>query len=142
MIGKPNPVQARTHALNVEGIFFQQRVADILRQAGWTVVAEEYPVAFPPGNGPIVGKEGRLDIRAERQFPGYVTVLAVECKKADPDYKEWVFFPKGENHIQAPVIVRKMKAGAPESATGRDKWDIPTAVSSLTIGLKIGRAHV
>jgi hypothetical protein len=135
MKGIVNPVEARTHALNVEGVFFQQRVAEILRLAGWRIVAEEYPVAFPPGNGPILGKEGRLDIRAEKQFNNYITVLAVECKKADPGYKEWVFFPKGEGAVEAPVVIRKQRPDAPEGSTGRDRWDIPTAVARFGTGL-------
>ncbi len=130
-----NPVQARTHALNIEGIFLQQRVAHILRQVGWTVTAEEYSIAFPPGNGPILGKEGRLDIRAEKGFSTFRTVLAVECKKADSGYKDWVFFPKGEAQVKAAVVIRKVKDGADQSATGRDRWDIPSAITPFTTGL-------
>lgn len=130
-----NPVEARTHALNVEGVYFQRRVADVLDDESWTVVAEEYPVAFPPGNGPMLGKEGRLDIRAEKQFPGHVTVLAVECKKADPDYKEWVFFRKDLGTVRAAAILRREKAGAIQGSDGRDRWDIPTLIADLTTGI-------
>jgi hypothetical protein len=133
--GKIDPLQSRTYALNVEGIFFQRRVADIFRWAGWTVAAEEYPVAFPPGNWPIVGKEGRLDIRVEKRFPERRIVLAVECKKADPDYKDWVFFPKGHDEsIKSAQVIRKEKDGATTSTTGRDRWEITTAIVGFDTG--------
>jgi hypothetical protein len=132
---KVDPVQSRTHALNVEGVFFQRRVADIFRRAGWTVAAEEYPVSFPPGQWPTVGKEGRLDIRVERRFQERRIVLAVECKKADPGYKEWVFFPKGpDESIKSAQIIRKEKGDAAASATGHGKWEITTAIVELGTG--------
>jgi hypothetical protein len=133
--GKIDPLQARTHALNVEGIFFQHRVADIFRRAGWTVAAEEYPVAFPPGNWPTVGKEGRLDIRVEKRFPERRIVLAVECKKADPDFKDWVFFPKGHDEsIKSAQIIRKEKDGVATTATGHGRWEITTAIVGIDTG--------
>jgi hypothetical protein len=135
MAVKIDPVQARTHALNVEGIFFQQRVSQICRESGWLVTAEEYPVAYPPGNGPIVGKEGRLDIRAEKQFTDYRTVLVVECKKTNADYKDWVFFLKGEGRITAALIKMQGKPGAAEAATGKSKWDVSTNIAYFTSGL-------
>jgi hypothetical protein len=132
---KIDPAQSRTYALNVEGIFFQRRVADIFRWAGWKVAAEEYPVAFPPGDWPTIGKEGRLDIRVERRFPERRIVLAVECKKADSSYKDWVFFPKGHDEsIKCAQIIRKEKDGAATSATGRDRWEITTAIVELDKG--------
>lgn len=56
------------------------------------------------GQRTILGKEGRLDIRAEKQFSGYYTILAVECKKADPGYKDLVFFPKERGEVKAAVV--------------------------------------
>jgi len=76
MIEKIDPAEAKTHALNVEGVFFQQRVAHVIIASGWPIAAQEYPVAFPPGNGPILGKEGRLDIWSERLFADYRVFLA------------------------------------------------------------------
>src|SRR5262245_36823232 len=96
-----NLTESRTHALNAEGVFFQQRVAAEFRRIGWTLAAQEYPVAFPRGTGPLPGKEGRLDllVRNSRQITHIW--LAVECKKADRKYKEWVFFPNTAGGLEA-----------------------------------------
>jgi len=130
-----DPTQARTHALNVEGVFFQQRVADVVQEAGWTITAQEHPVAFPKGNGPFPGREGRLDIRAERGSQGYRIILAIECKKSDQSYKDWVFFPDRSEEIRAPVAYPVLTSETPGSTTAGSKWRLSTEIRPFTAGV-------
>lgn len=84
------------HALNIQGVFFERRcavaVADTL---GWKVLATNYPVEYPPPNGSLRGKESSLDIWARKESdPNFVIDALIECKKSNPDFVNWVFFPK------------------------------------------------
>src|SRR5260370_10664452 len=57
------------------------------------VKTTNYPVEFPPPNGFIRGKESKLDIRAEYRKGGVILTLPIECKKNNPEFVNWVFFP-------------------------------------------------
>lgn len=84
------------HALNIHGVFFERSCATLISGInGWRVLATNYPVEFPPPNGPWRGKESSLDIWARRDSDSRLVVDAlIECKKANPDFVNWVFFPK------------------------------------------------
>ncbi len=85
------------HALNIHGVFFERRcAAEVIAAPEWSLVSTNYPVEYPPPNGPWRGKESSLDIRARRFLAeGHVLDVQIECKKANPDYVNWVFFGKG-----------------------------------------------
>ena len=84
------------HALNIHGVFFERRcVVAVADTAGWKVLATNYPVEYPPPNGPLRGKESSLDIWARKDSaPTFVIDALIECKKANPEFVNWVFFPK------------------------------------------------
>ena len=81
-------------ALNEQGFLFQQRVLETLEgatdaQSDWMVRAVEYPVSFGlPGSF-----ETKIDMilggRGSNRDPWH---LVVECKRANRDYKRWIFF--------------------------------------------------
>jgi hypothetical protein len=83
-------------SLNVHGLFFErwceQRISGT---TGWSVTSIQYPVEYPPGRGSERGQESALDIRAETLQPDQWT-LAVECKKHNPDFTDWLCFPRAE----------------------------------------------
>jgi hypothetical protein len=86
------------HALNIHGTFFERKCIDLISQTEkWEVITSNFPVEYPPPNGPMRGKESSLDIWARKSLnlDAYVDIL-VECKKANPEFVNWVFFPKGE----------------------------------------------
>ncbi len=76
------------HALNIQGTFFERRCQDVVRNAtGWKIQDSNYPVEFR-------GKASNLDIWAERDLKDLGRlVLPIECKKNNPDFIDWIFFP-------------------------------------------------
>ena len=57
------------HSINIHGIFFERWCQHVVTEAdGWNLDAVNYPVEFPPPNGPWRGKESTLDIRASREI--------------------------------------------------------------------------
>jgi hypothetical protein len=98
-------------ALNEQGFLFQQKVAHVLRTASqkpvmerqhkWRFEAVEVPVSLPDG------QETRIDLvlRYGDQDPCFWWVV-VECKRALPDYKAWVFFgePQGEGQAFVETV--------------------------------------
>ena len=81
-------------ALNEQGFLFSQRVREVIQygnqgilQTDWAYVEKEYPVTAADGF------QTRIDIvlrnLKERGF-----YLCLECKRAHPAYKKWVFFDK------------------------------------------------
>src|SRR5438067_1186455 len=69
------------HALNIHGVFFERRCESLVADTpGWKVLATNYPVEFPPPNGPWRGKESSLDIWARRDSePSWVVDTLIEC---------------------------------------------------------------
>ena len=88
------------HSINIHGVFFERWCQQIISEAeGWNLDSVNYPVEFPPANGPIRGKESALDIRASRDFSDHRTCLLIECKKNNPDFVDWVFFQKPNERL-------------------------------------------
>src|SRR6266571_6998402 len=86
----------RTHVLNIHGTPFEQICEHHLRQApDWAFRSSRYPVEFPPSYTPQASltKNGELDLWGSCLPPGLKIELLVECKKNNPDYTDWVFFP-------------------------------------------------
>jgi len=73
------------NALNAHGFLFQQRVHDEIENgdSGWSVEVAEVPVMAQDGT------ETRIDLLL---MSGSNCYLCVECKRASPEYKAWVFF--------------------------------------------------
>jgi len=78
--------------LNFSGDFFQRACATKISDRGWDV-SEEVSVAWPPKQP---NQESRvLDIQAAFFDGQGLNINAlVECKRAHPKYKTWIFFPK------------------------------------------------
>ena len=87
------------HALNIHGVFFERRcAASVAETAKWKVLATNYPVEYPPPNGPWRGKESNLDIWARNDAnESFVIDTLIECKKANPEFVNWVFFPRSDS---------------------------------------------
>ena len=103
MIGPNNPDTTRgwtdnewaIHAINIHGIFFEKWCQQIISETpGWSLDSVNYPVEFPPPNGPIRGKESTLDIRASSGDAENKLSLLIECKKNNPDFINWIFFSR------------------------------------------------
>jgi hypothetical protein len=103
------------HALNIHGAFLEKKCVDIIQQtSGYTVVSTNYPVEFPPPINGIRGRESALDIRAEFGLDYHRKMtLIIECKKNNPDFVDWIFFPahfpKRKERLVAPFIFFEKK---------------------------------
>jgi hypothetical protein len=85
-----------THVLNIHGTPFEHLCQYHLRQSSdWTFKSSRYPVEFPPSYSPLVSqtKTSELDLWGTCNPPGLKIELLVECKKNNPDYSDWIFFP-------------------------------------------------
>jgi hypothetical protein len=106
------------HSLNIHGLFFQRKCEAVVRnQGGWKVEMTEYPVEYPPyGTGPTA--ESALDIYAEHNVAKCRLTLLIECKKANPEFVDWIFFVKqGE-----PSPIRYTKIDIDSAAPGTALW--------------------
>lgn len=89
---EPTPEEVVTLALNEQGFLFQQKVLELVDDSpycGWFSTAIEYPVSF--------GLPGTFDTRIDMVLQRRTSThdpwnLVVECKRANRDYKRWVFF--------------------------------------------------
>jgi hypothetical protein len=91
-----NEEQWMTHVLNIHGTPFEHLCQYHLRQSpDWTFKSSRYPVEFPPSYTPQVSqtKNSELDLWGTCNPPGLKIELLVECKKNNPDYTDWIFFP-------------------------------------------------
>lgn len=78
------------HTLNIHGNFFEMACQQAIKDSGnWQLTTTEYPLE-------VYGHETALDIRADTNLAGLSVTMLIECKKNNPEFTEWVFFPKRE----------------------------------------------
>jgi len=85
-----------TEILNREGFFFQKYCAEKIKGSGWTIDAEEYPISANES----------VDIKASLIL--YETALhisVIECKRADPTRKRWIFFRREPSGSKPPEFL-------------------------------------
>jgi len=98
---------ARTKTLNMDGLVFQNLTRESLIDK-YVLIHEEFPVSFPPPKPGQMSRESKLDLwmRNPKESNPEINFL-IECKKADPKLKEWIFFPSYQQEI---VVVSKVFA--------------------------------
>jgi hypothetical protein len=93
---KPEEIVA--HALNEQGYLLHHRVLGAIESVSrrdqwddtWRIEAFEVPVSLPNHD------ETRIDIVLKHKKVGLPWWLVIECKRAAPDYKTWVFFAQNQ----------------------------------------------
>lgn len=126
------------HALNIHGVFFERACVNLIGNASnWHVISTNYPVEFPPPNGPLRGKESSLDIWTRREDESHVVDVFIECKKANPDFVNWIFFkriatpdPSQPGIVQIDVV--QSEGANPSWSTSTMITDISTSISVAT----------
>jgi len=123
MTRTPNTEQEWTiHSINIHGIFFERWCQKVIEQTKiWTLDSVNYPVEFPPSNGPFRGKESTLDIRASRDMTDRRVCLLIECKKNNPDFVHWVFFQKPRERANTDFVFSSVANWVKDSITHR--WE-------------------
>jgi hypothetical protein len=93
-------------ALTIHGAFFERKCQDTILQANdWTLRETNYPVEHR-------GKASNLDIWAEKAAAGARLSFPIECKKNNPEFVDWVFFPRPD-HSTSDLYVRGIDIDAP-----------------------------
>src|SRR5215216_6045661 len=96
------------HSLNIHGTFFERWCQRAISESpSWRPAKTNVPVSFPLEGG----KESELDIQAEFNSSGLRVALLIECKKNNPDFVDWIFFPKpmlGSRPRVLPITVHHM----------------------------------
>ncbi len=108
-----------TQVLNIHGTPFEHLCEHYLRQApDWAFRSSRYPVEFPPSYTPQASltKNGELDLWGSCLPPGLKIELLVECKKNNPDYTDWVFFPARYPH---PPSLRTLEYRSSQEVGGQ-----------------------
>lgn len=118
------------HSLNIHGLFFQRWCEHVVAHTrGWRLRYTEYPVGFPspyfPGQQT---NESALDLRADHSAQGDLLSILVECKKNNPDFVNWIFFPPERDAHPSPsaLVVHRVVNVANGSADGG--WTVQSEV--------------
>ena len=126
------------HSVNIHGVFFERACRKIIEACPpWKVSSYSVPVEFPPPSDHSRGKESNLDIwaalRRKSAADGGVRVLSllVECKKNNPEFVKWLFFPKhadkrrGQRGDEGTIPIRDLtiwhEPGSPKGWAARPR---------------------
>lgn len=117
------------HSLNIQGTFFERWCQDTVIKSHWNVVSTNYPVEFPPHNGPLMGEQSTLDIYSQLSKKTIQLTLLIECKKNNPEFIDWVFFMHSDvnrpKHFTGSLIENRAIEGV------ENKWDTFASLSPM-----------
>ena len=109
-------------ALNIHGLFFERWCQDVVRRTGrWQVKSTNYPVEFPPAKAqPRSRESSAVDIWAELPVGSdQKLTLLIECKKHNPEFVNWIFFPNSASPDSTGSI---SQIDNTEIATSSSRW--------------------
>jgi hypothetical protein len=134
---RPNSEDEWTiHAINIHGVFFERWCQKVIHESKeWVLKATNYPVEYPPPNGPIRGRESTLDIEATRDRDGVLLTLLIECKKNNPEFVNWVFFPKYRSTASNPFVAREISKVLREPPA--QGWAVAGGLNTHTVSLPV-----
>lgn len=112
----------RLHALNVDGILFQERVRTQLANSGLQFHSTEFGVDTGPSRAGGIHRESKLDLWFRTQEQGGVFEILVECKKADQKLKEWIFF---SDHFLVPNFRAEIAVRGQNSTWKTARLNVP-----------------
>lgn len=117
------------HSLNIQGTFFERWCQETIKKSRWNIVSTNYPVEFPPHNGPLMGEQSTLDIYAQLAKETIQLTLLIECKKNNPEFIDWVFFTHSNTnhpkHFTGSLVTNKTAEGA------ENKWEVVPSLSPM-----------
>lgn len=86
-----------TEQLDLSGVFFQDYCAALIKSLTGFNTRTEEPFTYPPSNGPLTGLSASIDVLAVYSDSRKSLCFAVECKRALPQTKHWLFFRTGDD---------------------------------------------
>ncbi len=117
------------HSLNIQGTFFERWCQETVKKSNWKILSTNYPVEFPPHNGPLIGEQSSLDVYAQLTKSTILLTLLIECKKNNPGFIDWVFFPHSDTnhpkHFTGSLIANKYAEGV------ENKWETIASLSPM-----------
>lgn len=123
------------HSLNIQGTFFERWCQNVIKeQTDWEVLSANYPVEFPKHSGNLLGEQSTLDIRAHIKKKTVELALLIECKKNNPEFINWVFFPHHKLALQEANMSVQLIANQSEK-DDRFNWKTSSMISNM-ISLK------
>lgn len=121
-----------THVLNIHGNPFERLCRHNLQHSpNWTVKHSRYPVEFPPSSMSMgQTKNSELDLWGNHQSPGIKIELLVECKKNNPEYIDWVFFPSENPTLPSArtLVYERLDSASLPWANTRQTLDLATNI--------------
>ena len=142
-MGKPDTAPTQTQrvaeAMNEQGFLFSQRIRDVINfgdgttatQQGWTFMEKEYPVTASDGT------QTRIDL-VLRNTRDHGIFVCLECKRANPDYKQWIFFDKayqGSPNQPVSIFVEVLRISQrPNGVVSRMIRDFPATRDCSVFG--------
>jgi hypothetical protein len=93
--------------LNSTGFPFQHHCAEIIKGLEEFQVSMEVPFTDPPGNGPLLGVHGQIDIVAAHPDPSNTLLVCfvIECKRASEQIKNWILIPNRQQDPRWPLFI-------------------------------------
>lgn len=117
------------HSLNIQGTFFERWCQETVKKSHWNVISTNYPVEFPPHNGPFMGEQSALDVYAQLAKKTILLTLLIECKKNNPGFIDWVFFPHpNANH---PKHFTGSLIGNKPVESVENRWETSASLSPM-----------
>jgi hypothetical protein len=129
-----NDYEWAVRSINIHGIFFERWCQKTIKDIGtWQVTATNYPVQF-------AAKESTLDIRAQHRAGDDVISLLIECKKNNPDFVDWIFFPKpteSDSWRHTICVPHILTGGDPIPASVGQKWETKTSLRTFQTSMPV-----
>ncbi|MDD5626444.1 MAG: hypothetical protein PHW01_00295 [Patescibacteria group bacterium] len=104
-----------TDLYNQTGVPFQYKTLELIKELTNFQATLEFPFTYPTTKGPQLGQSSAIDIIALREkikktvfdFGGLV-LFFIECKRADPENKIWLFSAPQDNCSVSPSFFLKI----------------------------------
>lgn len=124
------------HAVNIHGVFFERWCQKAMADTGvWRIRSTNFPVEYPPPNGPLRGTERTLDIRAELRRDDRLLTLLIECKKNNPEFVNWILFPKYPLPRMTSLVAYQIE-NFPRQAPAVG-WDVGSSIKTISSAIPV-----
>jgi len=111
------------HSINIHGYFFEKFCENVIANKPiWKVLQTNLPVAHNQTASNSRPRESKLDILAEYWVDTSKIKLLVECKKNNPEFVDWIFFPNKKRE-QSIVYAEEARETRGSYQTNTDKKD-------------------
>jgi hypothetical protein len=121
MPGPQTENEWKIHSLNIHGLFFEPWCQSVVDGSQvWRVADANYPVASSFSTSASLSKESSLDLRLEMaKSEDRRPTLLVECKKNNPEFVDWIFFPRSEQQVRPFISLNRIETQVVSSRSGR-----------------------